>query len=177
MGQIWYSTEVDVLRDRIDLLQAPRDVVETMMLNIQWQTAMDSIAARSVGLLLLKHITNPEMESLVQAWSLFEGIHSVSYADIVANIFPDPSSMIGEIMENENVMKRTDVLVKIFDGLYNLPEDASDSEKRRAMILAFTAFYAMESISFMSSFTATFTIAKNERRFIGIAERVRLICR
>lgn len=177
MGQIWYSTEVDVLRDRIDLLQAPRDVVDVMMLNVQWQTAMDSVAARSVSLLLLKHITNPEMESLVQAWGLFEGIHAVSYADIVENIFPNPSDMIGDIMENENVMKRTDVLVKVFDNLYNLPDSATISEKRRAMILAFTAFYAMESISFMSSFTATFTIAKNVRRFIGISERVRLICR
>src|SRR5699024_8270946 len=139
--------------------------------------AMDSVAARSVSLLLLKHITNPEMESLVQAWGLFEGIHAVSYADIVENIFPNPSDMIGDIMENENVMKRTDVLVEVFDNLYNLSGSATVSEKRRAMILAFTAFYAMESISFMSSFTATFTIAKNERRFIGISERVRLICR
>lgn len=177
MGQIWYSTEVDILRDRIDLLQAPRDVVETMMLNIQWQTAMDSVASRSVSLLLLKHITNPELESLVQAWSLFEGIHAISYADIVENIFPNPSDMVGEIMKNEHVMKRTDVLVDIFNNLYNLPDEADISEKRKAMILAFTAFYAMESISFMNSFTATFTIAKNEKRFIGISERVRLICR
>lgn len=177
MGQIWYSTEVDITRDRIDLLQAPRDVVETMMLNIQWQTAMDSVASRSVSLLLLKHITNPELESLVQAWSLFEGIHAISYADIVENIFPNPSDMVGEIMKNEHVMKRTDVLVKVFDDLYNLSDDAPIEEKRKAMILAFTAFYAMESISFMNSFTTTFTIARNEKRFIGVGERVRLICR
>ena len=176
-GMIWYSSEVDVTRDRIDLLQARPDVVETMMLNIQWQTAMDSIAARSVGTLLERHVTNPEMSSLIKVWGFFEDIHSQSYSDIVANVFPDPTSMLGEIMENESVMNRTRVLVKVFDELYNLPDDAPISLKREKMILAFTAFYALETISFMNSFTATFTIAKNEKRFIGIGERVRLICR
>lgn len=177
MGQIWFSSEIDITRDRIDLLQAPKDVVEVMMLNIQWQTAMDSIASRSINTLLGKHITNPEMTSLVAAWNLFEDIHSQSYSDIVENIFPNPSDMIGEIMENENVIKRTQVLVDVFNSLYNMPDDASIEEKREKMILAFTAFYAMESISFMNSFAATFTIAKNYKRFIGIGERVRLICR
>lgn len=177
MGQIWFSTEVDITRDRIDLLQAPKDVVEVMMLNIQWQTAMDSIASRSINTLLGKHITNPEMSSLVAAWNLFEDIHSQSYSDIVENIFPNPSDMIGEIMENENVIKRTQVLVDVFNSLYNMPDNAPIEEKREKMILAFTAFYAMESISFMNSFAATFTIAKNYKRFIGIGERVRLICR
>lgn len=177
MGQIWFSTEVDIIRDRIDLLQAPKEVVEVMMLNIQWQTAMDSVASRSISTLLSRHITNPEMSSLVAAWNLFEDIHAQSYSDIVENIFPNPSELIGEIMGNENVIKRTQVLVKVFDDLYNLPDDAPIELKREKMLLAFTAFYAMESISFMNSFAATFTIVKNYKRFVGIGERVRMICR
>lgn len=176
MGQIWYPTEVSVEQDKVDLLRAPQDVVDLMSKTIQWQQATDSIASRSVGVLLEPWVTNPEMSSLIKAWGLFEDIHSISYADIVASVFPNPSDMIEEIVEDLNIVARSRILIDVFDNLYNLKRDASDSEKRKAMILAFAAFYAMESISFMASFTVTFSIA-HAKYFAGIGERVRFIAR
>src|SRR5690625_1385236 len=176
VGQIWYPTEVDVTQDRVDLLRAPKDVVNLMSKTLQWQQATDSIASRSVGVLLEPWVTNPEMASLIKAWGFFEDIHAISYADIVATVFPNPSDMINEIMEDLNIVARSRVLIDTFDDLYNIPRYTPDSEKRKNMLLAFAAFYAMESISFMASFTVTFSIA-HSKYFAGIGERVRFIAR
>lgn len=176
MGQIWYSTEVDVTQDRVDLLKAPKEVVDLMVKTIQWQQATDSIASRSVGVLLERWVSNPEMSSLIKAWGLFEDIHSQSYADIVATVFPNPNDMIEEIVSDLNIVGRSRILIDVFDELYNMPDDVPIEVKRKNMLLAFAAFYAMESISFMASFSVTFSIA-HAGYFAGIGERVRFIAR
>ena len=176
MAKIWYSTEVNIDKDRIDMASYPKEVVDIMTKTIQWQTQTDSLAHAAVSILLPKYITNPELKSLVTAWGLFEDIHEQSYSDIVENIFPKPMDMLEDIATNKNLTARSRVLIDTFDALYNLPDTATLSEKRKAVLLAMTAFYAMESISFMASFTITFTIGYI-KMFSGVASRVRFIAR
>lgn len=176
MGQIWYSSEVNIDQDRIELSSYPPEVVDIMTKTIQWQTQTDTVAHSAVSVLLPQYITNPECKSLVTAWSLFEDIHEQSYSDIVENIFPRPLEMLGDIATNKNLTARSRVLIDVFNDMYNLPHDASISDKRKALLLTMTALYAMESISFMASFTITFTIG-HMKMFSGVAARVRFIAR
>lgn len=176
MAQIWNSQEVNIDNDRVEMATYPKDVVDIMTKTIMWQHQTDSLAHAAVSELLPRHITNPELKSLVAAWGLFEDIHEQSYSDIVESIFPKPLDILSEMSENINLTERSRILIDTFDSLYNLEDDAPVSEKRKAMLLAMTAFYAMESISFMASFTITFTIG-HIKMFTGVANRVRLIAR
>lgn len=176
MASIWYASEVNIDKDRVDMKSYPKDVVDIISKTIQWQTQTDSVAHSAISVLLPKHITNPELKSLVTAWALFEDIHEQSYSEIVESIFPNPMDMLEDIATNKNLTDRSRILIDTFDDLYNLPDTAPISEKRKAMLLVMTALYAMESISFMASFIITFTIG-HIKMFSGVAARVRFIAR
>ena len=176
MGRIWYSTEVSVAQDRIDAKTCDKNVLAFMTDNIMWQTAQDTIAAKSISELFEKHITNPEFKSLIKAWSLFEDIHEQSYSDIVQNVFDKPNEIIDGILNNPDIVSRSRKFIDVFNDFYNLPMDAPITDLRKGAIKSFAAVYAMESISFMASFAITFTIA-SMGIFAGVGSRVRQIAR
>lgn len=176
VGRIWYSTEVSVAQDRLDAISCDSKVLEFMTRSIMWQTATDTIAAKSVSELLERHATNPELKSLIKAWAFFEDIHEQSYSDIVQNVFPKPTEIIDGILSNPNIIARSRVIIDVFDKFYNLPLDTPVKVLRKEMIKVMATFYAMESISFMASFVVTFTIA-SMGIFAGVGSRVRQIAR
>lgn len=52
------------------------DVVDLMVKTISWQHLADSVASKSIAGLLMRYVTNSELESLINAWSFFETIHA-----------------------------------------------------------------------------------------------------
>lgn len=176
VGQIWYSTEVSVMQDRVDAKDCPPDILDFMIKNIMWQTATDTIAAKSISGLFDRYISNPELKSMLIAWGFFEDIHEKSYSDIIENVFNDPDNIISDILNNPNIIARSRKIIDIFDEFYNMDQDTPIEVKRKNLIKVFTNIYAMESISFMASFVITFTIA-HMGYFAGIGSRVRQIAR
>lgn len=176
MSQIWNEFEVDLTQDRMDMETLPKEVVDLMVKTIGWQTLADSVASRSIAGLLLPHCTNDELSGMLTAQSLFEVIHARTYAHIIKQTFSDPSSMLQDIYENAQTLIRSEAIVSAFDELQGLGNTASLEDKRKALVKAFTALFALEAIAFMASFAVTFAIAETDV-FQGIGALVALICR
>jgi len=176
MGQIWNEFEVDLTQDRMDMKQLPEGVVDLMVKTIGWQTLADSVASRSIAELLLPHCSNNELGGMLTAQSLFEVIHARSYSHIIKQTFADPNQMLDDIYSNTQTLIRSEAIVKAFDELQELPKDASEEDKKAALIKAFAALFALEGIAFMASFAVTFAITETDV-FQGIGALVALICR
>lgn len=176
VSQIWNENEISLGQDKQDMLNVSKDTVDLMVKTISWQHLADSVASRSISGLLLPHITNPELEMLVNVWSFFETIHARTYSHIVKQTFVDPVAALEETYASSQTLVRSENIVAAFDRLQNLPKDASLEDKRKAIVLAFSALFALEAIAFMSSFAVTFGIAETGV-FQGIGQLVTLICR
>ncbi|QTQ06894.1 ribonucleoside triphosphate reductase beta chain [Aeromonas phage PVN04] len=175
MSQIWNEFEVDLSQDRMDMLETDKSVTDLMVKTISWQHLADSVAARSISGLLMPHVTNSEMENLINAWSLFETIHARTYSHIVKQTFADPGQMLEETYTNTAVLNRSQAIVGAFD---KLEEDHRHSQVTdTSILLTLTALFALEEIGFMGSFAVTFGIAEHTGKFMGIAQLVKLICR
>lgn len=176
VSQIWNELEISLIQDKQDMLTVPKDTVDLMVKTISWQIIGDSIASKSVSGLLLRHITNPELEGLVNAWAFFESIHARAYSHIVKQTFVDPNKMLEDTYANVNTILRSKNIIRAFNDLDNLPNDAPHEEKQDKLLGALTALYGLEAIAFMSSFAVTFAITETGV-FQGIAQEVTLIAR
>lgn len=176
MSQIWNESEISLVQDRQDMLTQSKDTVDLMVKTISWQMIGDSIASKSVSGLLLRHITNSELEGMVNAWALFESIHARAYSHIVKQTFTDPNKMLEDTYKNTQTIIRSEAIIKAFNDLDRVAYDAPRSEVEPKLICAITALYALEAIAFMSSFAVTFAITETDV-FQGIAKEVTLIAR
>ncbi|QZI88520.1 putative ribonucleoside-diphosphate reductase 1 subunit beta [Vibrio phage 70E35.2] len=176
VSQIWNEFEVDLTQDRMDMTTLPYSIVRPMQQTISWQALADAVAARSISSLLMKHITNPELENLVNLWAFFETIHNKTYAHIIKKTFEDPQEMMRDTYENAQVLMRSESIVRAFDKLEQLADDAPILEVKTTLLTAMVALFALESIAFMASFAVTFGIAELGV-FQGISQLVTLICR
>lgn len=176
VSQIWNENEVSLTQDKQDMVSAPKDVVDLMVKTISWQHLADSVASKSIAGLLMRHVTNSELEGLINVWSFFETIHARTYSHIVKQTLINPNQMLRDTYNNMDIVSRSEAIVKAFNRLEALPVDAPIEEKRKAIALAFTALFALEAIAFMSSFAVTFAIAETGI-FQGIGSLVTLIAR
>lgn len=176
LAQIWNEFEVDITQDLMEMKNLPREIVEPMKQTIAWQSLADAVASRSISSLLMKYITNPELEHLVNLWSFFETIHNRTYAHIVKQTFENPVEMIQEVYDNTHVMLRSEAIVSAFDALENLSPDAPMRVKRKVILETLVALFALEAIAFMGSFAVTFAIT-NTKVFQGIGKLVEMICK
>lgn len=176
VSQIWNENEIDLTQDRMDMLNVPQGTKDLMVQTIMFQTAADSIAARSIIESLGKYISNTECLNLATIWSFFEVIHARTYSHIIKQTFAQPNDMIQELYENVDVMDRLKVIKETFDKMETISPHASPFEKQCAILETLTALFALEAIAFMSSFAVTFAITETGI-FQGIGQLVKLICR
>lgn len=173
---IWNEFEVDLTQDKMDMQNLPYSIVRPMQQTISWQSLADAVAARSISALLMKHISNPEFEHLVNLWAFFETIHNRTYAHIVKQTFEDPTEMFEDTYNNVQVLNRSESIVRAFDELEALADDAPYLTKQCVILKGMVALFSLESIAFMASFAVTFAIAELGV-FQGISQLVTLICR
>lgn len=175
LAQIWNEFEVDLTQDKLEMTSVDSGTVDLMVKTIMWQTVADSVASRSIIETLGEYISNSEMMNLATLWSFFEVIHARTYSHIIKQTFVDPNELLEEIYNDSQVLTRSDVIVEAFDRLANV-DKTDEQEVRRAILLAFTALFALEAIAFMASFAVTFSIVETGK-FQGIGKLVQLICR
>lgn len=176
LAQIWNEFEVDLTQDKMDMQKVDPKVTDLMVKTISWQHLADSVACKSISGILVKHITNSELEGLAILWSLFEVIHARTYSHIVKQTFQNPVQMLQETYDNLKVLDRSHAIVEAFNKLEDLPKDAPREVAMEAILGAVVALFALEAIAFMASFSVTFGIAETGV-FQGIAQNVKLICR
>lgn len=174
--QIWNEFEIDLSQDKMDMVDLPAGVVDLMVKTISWQHLADSIACKSIAALLVPFCTNSELEGLLTIQTFFEIVHSRTYSHIVKQTFIDPNDMLERTYNDMNVLMRSNVVAKTFEELESLSKDAPLYDKKCALFKVLCALYALEGISFMSSFAVTFAISETDV-FQGIASLVSLICR
>lgn len=174
--QIWNEFEVSLTQDLLEMKTLDKRIVNPMRKTILTQTIGDAVAARSLSATLMRWVTNPEMENWINLVSFFETIHNRTYAHIIKQTFENPMEMLEEAYNDPRVLNRSQAIVKAFDDLEALSPDASELDKRVAILVAFTALFALEAIMFMSSFAVTFGIAETGV-FQGIAKLVEMICK
>lgn len=175
-GGRWYPTEISLSQDKQDMDTAPKEIVDIMNLAISWQHTTDSVAGRSIGAMLLPHVTNSEAEGMIGEWSCIEFIHGEAYAHIVKQTRMNPDQALVDTYKNIRVLNRSKKIIEVFNSLYNMSHDLPLREKKKIMAKALVTIMAMECISFMSSFGVTFAIAELGY-FQGIAETVSTIAR
>lgn len=176
VSQIWNELEIDLTQDRQDMLTVPRSKVDPMVLNLLWQTLVDSVANRSITSLLLAYVSNSDLEAWYNVVAFFETIHARTYSHIIKQTFEDPNDALKKGYENQHVLDRAKTIIKAFNDVAALPTSATVAEKKDAVYLAVIALYLLEKVGFMSSFAVTFGIAETGV-FQGISQDVTLICR
>lgn len=172
----WYPTEVSMTQDRQDMINVNRDTADLMVLTISWQHLTDSITGRSIGAMLLPHVTNPEAEVMISEWSNIEFVHGEAYSHIVKQTMSDPDQSLLDTYRDLKILARSKNIIKVFDDLYTMPLDLPLREKKKIMAKALCVINVMELCSFMASFCVTFAIAETGV-FQGIAETVSLIAK
>lgn len=189
----WRPEEVDVSQDRIDYQNLPEHEKHIFISNLKYQTLLDSLQGRSPNVAFLPIISIPELETWVELWAMFEGIHSRSYTHIIRNIVNDPSIIFDDIVVNEEIKERATDLSKHYDDLieyvmiYNIhglgkhmirgkEVDVNMFEMKRKLYLCMISVNVLEGIRFYVSFGCSFAFA--ERSLMeGNAKIIKLIAR
>lgn len=174
----WSPQDVDLTESRMDLLQMPKEMRELSLLNIAYQWSIDSMAT-SIPSLLNSFITNTEYGHVIARIGENEMNHADTYSDAIRQCVPDPSEVFAMVHENEKVLDRSEIIGKALSELkqkgaeYTL--DMVTFEECMPYILrGVTAIYALERISFMSSFACTFAIAE-QGYMVGFSRLVQKI--
>jgi ribonucleoside-diphosphate reductase beta chain len=189
----WRPEEVDVSKDRADWQSLTESEKHIFISNLKYQTLLDSIAARSVNMILLPIVSLPEVETFIETHSFSETIHSRSYTHILRNLFTNPSEVFDDIIINPAILKRATSISKYFDDLIyvsqilNLHGEGTHEISgetvtvtmrvvKEKLFLAVCALNALEAIRFYVSFACSFAFAEREL-LEGNAKIIKLIAR
>ncbi len=189
----WRPEEIDVSKDRADWQSLTESEKHIFISNLKYQTLLDSIAARSVNMILLPIVSLPEVETFIETHSFSETIHSRSYTHILRNLFTTPAEVFDDIIINPAILKRATSISKYFDDLiyvsqiYNLHGEGTHEISgetvtitkrtvKEKLFLAVCALNSLEAIRFYVSFACSFAFAEREL-LEGNAKIIKLIAR
>lgn len=174
----WSQDDVDLTDTRMDLIRCPKELRELMLFNLAYQWSLDSIAT-SIPTLLAPFVTNSEYGHVLARIGENENLHSVTYSNIVRQCVPDPQEVFDMVFKHEEVLERSSVIAQVLGDLKKVGAEYTlglkTFEECKPYILGgVIAIYALERISFMSSFACTFALAEQEY-FVGGARLVQKI--
>ena len=189
----WRPEEVDVSKDRLDFQALPEHEKHIFLSNLKYQTLLDSVQGRSPNVALLPIVSIPELETWIETWAFSETIHSRSYTHIIRNVTQSPELIFDDIVSNEKISERADVVTKYYDDLismisvYNLygegkhvinGEEVKVSlfDLKKQLYLAMMSVNILEAIRFCVSFACSFAFAEREL-MEGNAKIIKLIAR
>lgn len=174
----WSEHDVDLQQTRMDLLKCSKETRDLMLFNLAYQWELDSIAT-SMSHLLAPFVTNSEYGHLIQRISENECLHSVTYSNVVRQCVPDAQEVFDMVFKHKQVLERAETVSKVLGELktvgaeYTLGLKSAD-ECKPFLLKGLVAIYAMERISFMSSFACTFGLGEQDL-FVGAARLIQKI--
>ena len=163
----WTEDEVSLNQDTIDMLTAPKPIVDIMIKNLSYQWEVDSKAAKSFAVLLAPFITDDQFWHAQLKFAEIEGLHANTYAEVVRQCIPDPSVIFKSIHENNQIMQRSSVITAALEDLalagiqYQLGLVQNDQALFNRVFLAYIAMYLLERVQFVTSFSSTFITSEN----------------
>jgi ribonucleotide reductase beta subunit family protein with ferritin-like domain len=105
LEKFWRPEEVDITKDRVDYKKMTDNEKFIFTSNLKYQILLDSIQSRGIHH-LTEHLSNPEVEAYCSFWAAFETLHSLSYTHIIKNVYPDPSEVFDNILNDEMIVKK-----------------------------------------------------------------------
>ena len=187
LSLFWLPEEIELDQDKKEFEQLSdgqqRIFTETLLRAV----LLDSIQQRSINMMLLPIVSLPELEAVIETWSMFEGIHSKSYSHIIRRIYPNPDEVFNELPRIQGIIDCANDISKYYDDLYkqNVLRDAysmgidvdyNEYEHKKSLWLALNAVNGLEALRFYVSFATFFNFAENDS-MLGNANILQLIAR
>ena len=167
---LWTPEEFELTKDRQDYLNMTEVEKFIFTKNLQYQTMMDSVVARGAST-FIEHVSLPEVEICMSFWAMMEGIHSYSYTYIMRNVYADPTPVLDETLEDEEIMKRARTVKEEYDKLDNFAGD----DIKKQIYLTLMSVYILESIRFYVSFVCSFSFNQRNGMMEGNTNIIRKI--
>jgi ribonucleoside-diphosphate reductase beta chain len=162
----WSEDEIDLEQARIDFLTCPPEIYQGMIKNLSFQWEADSIAVNSLAYLLTPFITDSDFRLAINKNTDMEGLHSLTYAEIVRLAAPDPREVIREVMTNQHITDRAGPVEVLLEELlltsvkYATKQVGNTQETYDTAFLGLFTWYCLERLQFMSTFAHTFAIVE-----------------
>ncbi len=179
----WVWTEISLEKDAKDIQNVDlKSSTDIMVKNLAFQYLADSVAECSINILDM-FCSNTELEGLLKFWSYNEYVHAMQYSEIVKTAFQDSNQLMEEVKRTEPAIRRLEALGKVFEDTrqlgYKYQQGVAIPEKvlRKQILLFIAALTSLESISFATSFAATFAVGKSTKAYDGTIKAVQLIAR
>ncbi len=189
LGYFWRPEEVSLLKDINDFNNLTEQERFIFTENLKYQILLDSVQGRSPFLTFGQVTTLPEVEEAVIIWDFFETIHSMSYSYIIKNVYPNPSDVFDEIMENTMIQERAGAVTEKYNDFYRYlimyqaqqldmkgKEKITLKELKKRLYLALISVNILEGVRFYVSFACAFAFAEN-KKMEGNAKIIKFIAR
>lgn len=160
----WQEDEVDLEITRMDFLSCPKDIYGAMVEGLAYQWEADSYAVNSYAFLLAPFVTDSDLKLWINKAAEIEGLHALTYAEIVRLSTPRPEEVLALAMESEEINSRMGTVDRLLGELkeaglrYTLGELENNQELYNKAFIGIFTFYCLERMSFMASFAHTFAI-------------------
>jgi len=185
----WRPEEISLIKDVNDFAELSEHEKFIFTENLKYQILLDSVQGRSPFLTFGQAVTIPELEEAIIIWDFFETIHSMSYSYIINNVYPDPSKVFDEIMENEMIAERAGAVTKHYNEFYQTlikyqaqemgmkaDEKITLDKLKKDLYLSLVSVNILEGIRFYVSFACAFSFAEN-KKMEGNAKIIKFIAR
>jgi ribonucleoside-diphosphate reductase beta chain len=189
----WRPEEVNLDKDNKDFRALTASEQHIFTSNLKRQIILDSVQGRAPNLALLPLISLPELEIWVQTWAFFETIHSKSYTHIIRNVYADPSKVLDEMMQIEQIVDCAQDITRDYDELINytmwyhtlgegvhtvngVTVNVSRRELKKKLWLVLNSVNVLEGIRFYVSFACSFAFGEL-KKMEGNAKIIKFICR
>ena len=155
---------------------------------------LDSVQGRAPGMAFIPYCSLPELEACMQVWQFMEMIHSRSYTYIIKNVYADASEVFDTILDDPNIMSRSESVTSSYDDFINYAHEYDQSnlwkkdwkesptsqwtvkDLKRKLYLAVANVNILEGIRFYVSFACSFAFGEN-KLMEGSAKILSLISR
>lgn len=173
MNFFWRPERIDLTKDRPDFDRLSPQERRVFTLNLQYQTAMDTVITRGVDS-LMPYVSLTEMEAAFNYWRFCENLHSYSYTYLLQNATPDAGKIFDDALVNPEIIKRGASVKAEFDRLLDFEGD----DPRKQIMTTLFSTQILEGVRFYVSFACAFALAEPPRaKMEGNAKIVREICR
>ena len=177
LGFFWRPEEIDVSKDKKDFNALTENEQHIFTSNLKRQIVLDSVQGRAPNLAFLPIVSLPEVENWIETWSFSETIHSRSYTHIIRNVYPDPSMVFDDLLNQKQIMDCGKSIAKYYDDLITCNAGPTNTmDHKRAIWMAMMSANALEGVRFYVSFACSWAFAEL-KKMEGNAKIIKLIAR
>lgn len=177
----WAEDEIKLNQDRMDFESCDKSTYDVMIKTLSWQFEADSLISRSIAALFAPFVSNSDLSQMMLRWSDNEGLHALTYSEIIRQCLSNPDEVFDEIINNKDVTERSGKIVegllelKKVGAMYTLDKGSVSPDSCREVILkALVSIYCLEQMEFMASFACTFSLCERQL-FLGVGSLVQKI--